>query len=67
MKCSVGTEVVISLLKMSEFVIIEQDGDGGAYITHLDNLDEYQSIGDGVYLYMKEQDFCNMCQAGVGG
>ena len=33
----------------------------------LDNLDEYQSIGDGVYLYMKEQDFCNMCQAGVGG
>jgi len=49
-----------------EFVIIEQDGDGGAYITHLDNLDEYQSIGDGVYIYMKEQDYYNMIQMGLG-
>ena len=49
-----------------DFVIIEQDGDGGAYITHLDDLEDYQSVGEGVFIYMKEQDYLNMCQSGVG-
>jgi hypothetical protein len=51
---------------MSEYVIIEQDGDGSAYVTHLDNLDKYESIGDGIYIWMKEQDYFNLCQIGVG-
>lgn len=49
-----------------EFVIIEQDGDGGAYLTWVDKLEDYQSIGDGVFIYLKTQDYYNMCQQGVG-
>ena len=49
-----------------DYVIIEQDGDGGAYITWVNNLDDYQSIGDGIYIWLKAQDYYNMCQAGVG-
>ena len=49
-----------------KYVIIEQDGEGGAYITHTNNLEEYQSIGDGVFIYLNEQDYYNMCQSGVG-
>ena len=49
-----------------EYVIIEQDGDGGAYITHIDNPDKYQSIGDGVMICLKEADYYSMCQMGVG-
>jgi hypothetical protein len=49
-----------------EFVIIEQDGDGGAYITHIDNLEEYQSIGDGCYIALKEEDYNNLCLMGCG-
>jgi len=30
---------------MSNYIIIEEDGDGGAYITHIDNLDDYESVG----------------------
>jgi len=48
------------------YVIIEQDGKGGAYVTHVDNPEDYQSIGDGVMICLKEQDYYNMCQAGVG-
>lgn len=49
-----------------EFVIIEQDGDGGAYVTHTDNPEEYQSIGDGVFICLKEQDYYNLIQMGLG-
>lgn len=49
-----------------EYVIIEQDGEGGAYITHIDKPEEYQSIGDGVFICLKEEDYYNMCQSGVG-
>jgi hypothetical protein len=45
---------------MSEFVIIEQDGDGGAYVTHIDNLEDYQSIGDGSYIYLKEGEYIKL-------
>lgn len=48
------------------YVIIEQDGDGGAYVTHVDDLEDYQSVGDGIYIWLKEQDYYNLCQAGVG-
>ena len=48
------------------YVVIEQDGEGGAYITHINNPEDYQSIGDGVMICLKEQDYYNMCQAGVG-
>jgi len=50
-----------------EFVIIEQDGDGGAYVTHIDNPEDYQDIGDGVKICLKIEDYYNMCQQGVGG
>ena len=53
--------------KEMEWVIIEQDGDGGAYVTHLNNLDDYESVGNGIYIALKSQDFYNMCQRGVGG
>ena len=49
-----------------DFVVIEQDGDGGGYITFVDEPEEYQSIGDGVFICLKSQDYYNMCQAGVG-
>ena len=49
-----------------EFVIIEQDGDGGAYITFVDDVEDYQSVGDGCFIYMKQQDYYNMCMMGVG-
>jgi hypothetical protein len=48
-----------------EFVIIEQDGEGGAYITHIDNIEDYQSIGDGIMICLQEQDYYNMCQARI--
>ena len=52
--------------KQYTYVIIEQDGDGGAYITHIENPEDYQDVGDGVKICLKSQDFYNMCQAGVG-
>jgi len=48
--------------KQMDYVIIEQDGDGGAYITWVDDLENYQSIGDGVFIWMKAEDYYNMCR-----
>lgn len=52
--------------KQKDYVIIEQDGDGGASISFVDDLNDYQSIGDGVFIWMKAEDYYNMCQSGVG-
>lgn len=49
-----------------EYVIIEQDGEGGAYITHIDNPEDYQSLGDGVFICLKEQEYYNLIQHGLG-
>ena len=58
---------MVEVKEQKSYVIIEQDGHGGGLITHLDNLDEYESCGDGSYIFLNEEDFLNMCQAGVGG
>ena len=52
--------------KQYRYVIIEQDGDGGGFVTWVNDLEDYQSIGDGVYIWLKAQDYYNMCQSGVG-
>lgn len=49
-----------------EFVIIEQDGEGGAYITFVDKPEDYESVGDGVFICLKTEDYYNLCMQGVG-
>ena len=46
------------------FFIIEQDGDGGGYITEVENPEDYQSVGDGVMIALKDEDYFRMCESG---
>jgi hypothetical protein len=52
--------------EQKDYVVIEQDGNGGAYLTWVDDLNDYQSLDEGVYIWLKADDFYNMCQKGVG-
>lgn len=52
--------------KNKDYVIIEQDGEGGGYITFVDNPEDYESLGDGCYICLNQEDYFMMCQSGVG-
>jgi hypothetical protein len=59
--------IILRRKKMHKYVIIEQDGEGGAIITHVNKIENYHNVGNGIFIWLNEEDYYNMCQAGIGG
>ena len=57
---------------LKKFVIIEQGGDGEAYITHIkaqnedDAFERYTAVDSAQIVVLNEQAYYNMCLMGMG-
>lgn len=53
-------------MNKQKYVIIEQAEGNEAYITRIENPEDYESIGIGVFICLSEEAYNNLCLSGCG-